>query len=132
MVGGMILVSGGFDPLHNGHIRMIKAAREYGPVIVALNSDEWLIRKKGRRWLPWFARREVVAAIRGVDAVVMVDDTDETVCEALLRHRPEYFGNGGDRVKDNTPELELCRALDIEPVFFLGGGKVSSSSEFEP
>lgn len=124
-----IMLSGGFDPIQSGHARMFKAAYWYGKILVALNSDEWLIRKKGYCFQTWDERAEILTAIANVNSCVHVDDSDGTVYEALRRYRPTYFGNGGDRGKDNTPELKLCEELGITPVFALGGEKISSSSE---
>jgi D-beta-D-heptose 7-phosphate kinase/D-beta-D-heptose 1-phosphate adenosyltransferase len=121
-----ILISGGFDPIHPGHIAMIEKAAEYGKVHIALNSDDWLVRKKGFYFQPWTDRKKILEAY--TPHVHTVDDTDGTVCEALRRLRPDYFGNGGDRTNKNTPELDICIELGIEPVFELGGGKYSSSS----
>jgi D-beta-D-heptose 7-phosphate kinase/D-beta-D-heptose 1-phosphate adenosyltransferase len=105
---------------------MIEDAAKYGEVHVVVNSDEWLIRKKGFFFQPWLDRKKLLEAY--TPHVHAVDDTDGTVCEALRRIKPDYFGNGGDRVKTNTPELFVCEELGIEPVFELGGGKYSSSS----
>ncbi len=121
-----IVISGGFDPIHPGHIHMIESAREYGEVHIVANSDDWLIRKKGRFYQPWVDRKKILEAY--TPHIHAVDDSDGTVCEALRRIKPDYFGNGGDRTNDNTPELDVCRELGIEPVFGLGGGKYSSSS----
>jgi len=125
----VVCVSGGFDPAHIGHIRLIKEAAEHGRVIVILNSDEWLERKKGYKFMDWASRAEMLASCRWVDFVVAVDDADGTVCEALRRIRPDYFANGGDRFPDNTPELLVCNELGIKPLFNIGGGKIASSSE---
>ncbi len=121
-----IAISGGFDPIHPGHIAMIENAAKYGEVHIIVNSDDWLIRKKGFFFQPWIDRKKILEAY--TPHVHAVDDADGTVCEALRRIKPDYFGNGGDRVKTNTPELNVCEELDIEPVFELGGGKYSSSS----
>lgn len=121
-----IAISGGFDPIHPGHIAMIEAAKEYGEVHIILNSDDWLIRKKGFLFQPWTDRKKILEAY--TPHVHTVDDSDGTVCEALARVKPDYFGNGGDRGPGNTPELTLCEELNIEPVFELGGGKYASSS----
>jgi cytidyltransferase-like protein len=121
-----IVISGGFDPMHPGHIAMIEAAREFGEVHIVANSDAWLIRKKGSFHQPWVDRKKILEAY--TPHVHSVDDSDGTVCEALRRIKPDYFGNGGDRTSDNTPELQVCAELGIEPVFGLGGGKYSSSS----
>ena len=125
----VVAVSGGFDPVHVGHIRMIRDASNYGPVAVILNSDAWLTRKKGFCFMPWDQRQEILLALRYVHVVFPVDDSDDTVCEALRRYAPNYFANGGDRTNKNTPELELCAELGIIPIFGIGGDKVESSSD---
>lgn len=122
-----IVISGGFDPIHPGHIAMIQSAAKYGDVHIVLNSDDWLVRKKGFLFQSWTDRKKILEVY--TPHIHAVDDSDGTVCEALSRIKPDYFGNGGDRKKDNTPELDVCEQLDIEPVFELGGGKYSSSSE---
>ena len=124
-----VCVSGGFDPIHQGHVRLIQGATEYGDVVVILNSDDWLVRKKGYCVMPWEHRAEILEAIRGVVRVERVDDTDDTVCEALLRIHQNIFVNGGDRGPSNTPEMEICEDLGILTVFNVGGEKVASSSE---
>lgn len=125
-----VLVSGGFDPVHVGHIRMIREASKYGDVIVIANSDAWLHSKKGFMFMDFEARHEILDSIKGVLLVDSVDDSDGTVCDALRRHKPTYFANGGDRGKDNTPEVLLCKELGIELLWGIGGEeKVESSSE---
>ncbi len=125
-----VLVSGGFDPIHVGHVRMIiEAAREYGDVIIVANSDDWLLRKKGYIFMPFEQRAEILSAIQGVTRVEAVDDSDGTVCEALRRLKPTYFANGGDRMAQNTPEGATCAELGIQMVWNVGGGKVQSSSD---
>ena len=128
MKDNTILVSGGFDPIHVGHVRMILDCKKYGDVIVALNSDDWLKRKKGYSFMKWEERAEIIRALRGVVAVERVDDTDGSVCEAIQRIRPAYFANGGDRKIENTPEVQLCHELGISLVWNVGGEKVQSSS----
>ena len=83
------MVSGGFDPLHIGHIQMIQEASQWGTVLVVLNSDAWLRRKKGYVFMPWNERAEILGNIKGVSLVTHVDDSDGTVCEAIKRMRPE-------------------------------------------
>ena len=124
-----IIISGGFDPIHVGHIRMIKDAASYGEVTAVVNSDDWLMRKKGYVFMPFEERCEVLQAIREVSDTASVDDTDNTVCEALRRLKPAMFGNGGDRTDKNTPEQDVCEELGIHMVFGLGGAKIQSSSE---
>jgi len=108
---------------------MIQAASAYGNVVVALNSDAWLMRKKGYIFMPFVERAEIISAIKWVTEVIPADDSDETVCETIRKYRPDYFGNGGDRKLANTPEVILCEELGIELVWNLGGGKIQSSSE---
>ena len=124
-----VVVSGGFDPVHIGHVRMILAAAEYGDVIVVANSDSWLYRKKGFVFMTWDQRKEILEALKGVVRVEWVDDTDETVCEALRRIKPTYFANGGDRKGDNVPEVAVCQELGIEMLWNMGGSKIESSSD---
>lgn len=124
-----VCVSGGMDPLHFGHVQHIAAAAELGDVIVILNSDEWLIRKKGYAFMPWKERAGIIKALKWVKDVVSVDDADGTVCEALRRVRPDIYAKGGDRTADNTPEQELCGWLGIDIVFDVGGGKTQASSD---
>ena len=123
-----IAVSGGFDPIHKGHVQMIREAAEYGNVIVILNSDEWLIRKKGYRFMSFEERAYIAGSIKGVTVVTSVDDSGDTVCAALKRFKPDYFANGGDRVYKNTPEMNICEELGIQVLWNIGGGKVQSSS----
>lgn len=125
-----IAVSGGFDPIHHGHISLINDAAAFGKVVVILNTDEWLKRKKGYVFMPFEQRKKVLENIRNVHVVLQAFDDDGTVCKNLsqLRMMLSYFGNGGDRNAKNTPELELCDKLEITPIFGLGGGKVQSSS----
>lgn len=124
-----IMVSGGFDPIHIGHVRMILEASEYGDVIVVANSDDWLMRKKGYIFMPWEERAEIIRAIKGVSRVERVDDSDDSVCEAIERCRPDAFANGGDRKGNNTPEVALCDNLGIDLIWNVGGGKIQSSSD---
>lgn len=125
-----VMVSGGFDPVHVGHIRMIREAAKYGDVIVIANSDEWLFRKKGFNFMDFNKRAEILDSIKGVLVVDSVDDSDGTVCEAIRRHKPTYFANGGDRGRSNTPEQNVCESLGVELLWGIGGDeKVDSSSD---
>ena len=119
----IIALSGAFDVLHPGHIRMIKGAAYFGRVVIILNSDEWVKRNKGFLLMPWRDRREILTSVHGVHAVEHVNDSDDTVCEALLRLRPNIFGNGGNRTHYNTPERRLCNDLGIACVWGIGGGE---------
>ena len=124
-----IMVSGGFDPLHSGHVRMILHASKYGSVVIVANSDNWLNRKKGYVFMSWEERAEILSSIKGVKSVERVDDSDGSVCEAIERIKPDYFANGGDRKIGNTPEVKLCNDLGITLVWNVGGEKTQSSSE---
>ena len=124
-----VTVSGGFDPIHVGHIRMFKDAARFGRLIVILNSDEWLIRKKGYIFMTFEERKEIIEALGCVSQVSEVDDTDLTVCEALDRLSPTFFANGGDRKSENVPEVELCNKLGINLLWNVGGEKIQSSSD---
>ena len=123
-----ITLSGGFDPVHIGHLRMMQEASTFGRVIIILNSDEWLISKKGYMFMTYDERKEILKGFSCVSEVVSVDDSDSTVCEAIERLRPDYFGNGGDRKNDNVPEVEVCQELDVTMLWGVGGGKIQSSS----
>lgn len=105
---------------------MIEAAREYGEVHIVLHSDDWLARKKGFFFQPWADRKKILEVY--TPHIHTVDDTDGTICEALLRIKPTYFGDGGDVPQKPTPELSLCEELGIEPIFELGGEKYNSST----
>lgn len=124
----IVLISGGFDPLHVGHLRMIQESAKLGRVVIALNSDEWLYRKKGYFFMEFAERQEILLALPEVAIVVAVDDSDGTVCDAIKRLHPNYFGNGGDRITANEAEGALCEKLGVKQVFDLGGGKTQSSS----
>jgi D-beta-D-heptose 7-phosphate kinase/D-beta-D-heptose 1-phosphate adenosyltransferase len=124
------MVSGGFDPVHAGHIRMIRAAAQHGDVIVIANSDTWLHKKKGFVFMDFIQRAEILNSIKGVVLVDSVEDSDGTVCEAIRRLKPTYFANGGDRGRHNTPEQNVCEELGIEMLWSIGGDeKVAASSE---
>tara|TARA_R110000824_G_scaffold237944_3_gene426718 strand:+ start:931 stop:1446 length:516 start_codon:yes stop_codon:yes gene_type:complete len=124
-----VCVSGGFDPVHIGHLRMLQEAATFGKVIAIVNSDDWLMRKKGYIFMPFEERCEILLGFIAVTETVAVNDADGTVCEALQRVKPTYFANGGDRKVDNTPEMKLCEELDIELLWNTGGGKIQSSSD---
>ena len=129
-----VAVSGGLDPIHIGHVRMIQEAKKLGDrLVVILNNDNWLLKKKGHFFMPEEQRKEIIEALRDVDAVVLTrhtkDTTDMSVCDALREIKPDIFANGGDRFSDNIPEFKLCNELGIQMVFNVGtGGKVNSSS----
>jgi|TARA_R110002020_G_scaffold84472_8_gene209242 cytidyltransferase-like protein len=127
----IVAVSGGFDPMHAGHVQLFELASKIGKVVVILNSDDWLTRKKGKAWMEFKDRAYVLQSCRFVTGVVPVDDSDDTVCQALREMRPDFFANGGDRVSSNTPELFVCKKIGVEMLFNVGGEKIYSSSDVE-
>jgi cytidyltransferase-like protein len=129
MKNKIIAVSGGMDPVHIGHLRMLEEASQYGDLVVILNSDEWLMRKKGYVFMSFEDRAEILKGFRCVSDVIMAQDKDDTVCSSLIELKPDIFANGGDRKKDNTPEIALCKELGINMMWNCGGGKIASSSE---
>ncbi len=133
--------SGGFDPLHVGHLRCLqqtakmcqggpRGRAEPGIFVVIVNGDGFLYRKKGYAFMPHHERMEIVAGIEGVDYVIGWDDGTQTVTGAIDALRPKYFTKGGDRDSAaNVPEFELCKKIGCEVIFNVGGGKIRSSSE---
>jgi len=129
-----IVVSGGFDPIHVGHLRMFKEASELAPkLIVIVNNDNFLIEKKGYVFMPIAERIEIIEGFGVVDMVVESVDKDLTVCETLQwlakKENIIIFANGGDRNNtDAIPEADVCRENKIAMKFNVGGGKIQSSS----
>ena len=154
----LLVCSGGVDPIHNGHIEYLQKAKELFPnskLVFLLNSDDWLIRKKGYRLQDWNTRYSILSNLKFVDYVFKVDDKDGTVVDGLKRlhnacdikqhlfnaadpyelpYSEDFFGSklifckGGDRTAHNTPEGEFCHSKDI-PIIFGLGGKINSSSD---
>lgn len=131
------IVSGGFDPIHEGHIQMISAAAEASDgVIVLLNSDAWLCRKKGKNFHSIKTRTVILEHIKGVIDVIEFDDTDGSASDGICKARSKYmndklvFANGGDRRKDNIPEIQICQKYDIDLVFGVGGDYKANSSSW--
>ncbi len=133
-----VILSGGFDPMHSGHVSMIHEANmasKFG-VIILLNSDEWLARKKGKSFMNWQERRSILWSMRGVTNVFPVDDSDGTVVAGLSSVADRFgnhtlaFGNGGDRKLTSTPSAEqaLCNARGIDVLFGVGGDTKQNSS----
>lgn len=132
----IVAVSGGFDPLHIGHVRMFKEAKKFGDkLVVIINNDNWLQNKKGFAFMPEKERAELIKAFPFVDKVVLTDhgpnDSDRSVVRTLQKLKPAVFVNGGDRKPngDPVPEVTFCKKLGIKMVYNVGrGGKVQSSS----
>jgi len=130
----IVVVSGGFDPLHAGHIAMLREAESLGDyLIVGINSDEWLSRKKGKNFLSYSDRASIIKSLIFVDEVIIFNDNDNTACDLLYKvkykfpHDTIIFANGGDRTKDNIPEMNVG---GVEFIFGVGGShKINSSSE---
>jgi len=130
----IVAVSGGFDPVHIGHVRMCQEAKKLGDkLVVILNNDNWLKKKKGYAFMPQEERKEIIKAIKWVDKVVLTghkpNPKDMSVCAELTKLRPDIFANGGDRKAGNTPEDVACKKIGCKMVFNVGhGGKIQSSS----
>ena len=121
------IVSGGFDPIHEGHIENILESKNNSDGVIALvNSDEWLCRKKGKNFMNFKTRSTVVGAIKGVIDVIAFDDSDNSACDGLRKARAKYpndtlvFAKGGDRTADNIPEIPVCKELNIEIKYNVG------------
>lgn len=123
-----IVVSGYFDPLHIGHVRMFEDAAKHGDLTVIVNNRAQTLNKKGFEFMPVAERVEVIRALGCVADVVEAIDEDRSVCATLRQIKPDIFANGGDRFEDNIPEKILCDELGIEMMFNVGGGKDQSSS----
>lgn len=132
----IVAVSGGFDPIHVGHVQMFEAARKLGDkLVVILNNDNWLKKKKGFVFMPQKERKELIESIKWVDKVVLTghksNPTDMSVCAELKKIRPAIFAQGGDRHTGNIPacEVHLQKILGYKVVNNVGrGGKIQSSS----
>jgi cytidyltransferase-like protein len=141
----IVAVSGGFDPIHIGHVRMFERAKALGDkLVVILNNDNWLRAKKQHIFMPEHERREVIAALRSVDEVVLTghepnlaDPASMSVRAELAAIKPDIFANGGDRNERNAADpasslywdINTCKEFGIEMIFNIGdGGKIQSSS----
>ena len=133
-VGPLVTTSGGFDPLHVGHLRCIQetagiARDKMGIAIIIVNGDGFLERKKGHSFMQHAERMEIIAGIEGVDFVTGWDDGSQTVSGAIEVLQPNFFTKGGDRdASHNVAEFELCESIGCKIIFNVGGGKVQSSS----
>ncbi len=133
----VVLLSGGFDPVHIGHVKMVQAASKIGEVVVVgVNSDSWLARKKGQPFMLFDERLYIMQEIKGTTYAVGFDDSDNTACDLIKTAREKYgpdisiaFANGGDRVRDNIPEVQTCLDNNVTMVWNVGGGKIQSSSD---
>lgn len=136
----LVILSGGFDPIHIGHVAMFQDATKHGDIVVCLNSDEWIITKKGKQFMNWNERAAIVLNMKGVIGVIEMFDDDGTACagieRAYLRYKDSYdkvyFGNGGDRNPLSTPSKEqvICEKLGIGLIWNVGGGTKPQSSSW--
>ncbi len=128
------MTSGGFDPLHIGHLRCIQgtanlAQDSNGKVLVLVNGDQFLINKKGKPFMNIEERLEIVAGVRGVDLACEWYDGTQTVEEAIALFRPHAFTKGGDRDDPTViPEWDIAMQVGCEVILGVGGGKIQSSS----
>ena len=134
MSNRVVLVTGGFDPIHSGHIEYFKAAKQLGDMlIVGVNTDAWLTRKKGRAFMPIYERVTIIENLRMVNHCILFNDDDDTAIQAIRNVMMMYpnstiiFANGGDRTAENIPEMSV---KGVEFVFGVGGeDKKNSSSQ---
>ncbi|MEK7151603.1 MAG: adenylyltransferase/cytidyltransferase family protein [Patescibacteria group bacterium] len=130
----VVAVSGGMDPIHIGHVRLFEEAKKLGDkLVVILNNDNWLKKKKGYVFMREDERKEMIAALSAVDEVVLTghgpNSEDMSVSVELEKIKPDFFANGGDRTINNIPEVGICDKINCKVVFNVGrGGKVQSSS----
>lgn len=132
----IVLVTGGFDPVHSGHISYFRSAKQLGDIlIIGINSDLWLKNKKGAAFMPWNERAEVLSAMSMVDRVLNFNDNDGTAKDAIRKVREIYpddkiiFANGGDRNSENIPEMNIDDN-NLEFVFGVGGDDKKNSSSW--
>jgi len=130
----VVAVSGGFDPIHIGHVRMFREAKKLGDeLVVILNNDNWYEVKGRHVFMPDKERKEIIEALKPVDRVVLTKHKpgtkDISVCRELEEIKPDIFANGGDRFAHNIPEVDVCKKIGCQMVFNVGqGGKIQSSS----
>ena len=134
MVNRVVLCTGGFDPLHSGHIEYFRAARRLGDIlVVGVNSDSWLRRKKGREFMPSYERVQIIENLKMVDHCILFNDTEDHAIEAIRNVKIMYpnsqiiFANGGDRTEKNIPEMS---EPDVEFRFGVGGTDKKNSSSW--
>lgn len=132
----VVLITGGFDPLHSGHVSYIKEAKSLGDIlVVGVNSDAWLTRKKGAPFMPYKERAAVVRGLAGVDFVIDFDDSDGSAKHAIWMVRQSYpsdkivFANGGDRTHTNIPEMDI-EDENLSFAFGVGGFDKRNSSSW--
>jgi D-beta-D-heptose 7-phosphate kinase/D-beta-D-heptose 1-phosphate adenosyltransferase len=137
MKDNIVIVTGGFDPIHSGHISYIHDAQNYGRVVVGVNSDEWLIKKKGQAFMPFEERINIVKNIKGVMLAIGFNDSDGSACDSISVVKSMFpkqkiiFANGGDRTKTNIPEMNNFKDdPQVEFKFGVGGENKKNSSSW--
>lgn len=124
-----VATSGYFNPLHKGHLALLREAKKLGDVLmVIVNNDEQVKIKGSKSFMDQDERAQIIKALRCVDKVYISIDTDGTQRKTLAKLKPNIFAKGGDSTPENTPELALCKAMGTKVVFGVGGGKLQSSS----
>ena len=134
----VVLVTGGFDPLHSGHLAYFEEAKKLGDkLIVGVNSDDWLTRKKGRPFMPFEERAEIIKGLSIVDQIISFDDSDDTACGAIYKTLATHgnikliFANGGDRTDANIPEMQTYQNTPlVDFAFGVGGENKKNSSSW--
>ena len=131
----IVIVTGGFDPLHSGHIAYLASAARLGDFLVAgINSDDWLTRKKGNYFLPFLERYVILSNLRMVDRAIGFNDKDESAIDCIRQVRVMFpddsliFANGGDRTPENIPEQVIADELKVKFAFGVGGKTKRNSS----
>jgi cytidyltransferase-like protein len=128
-----VAVSGAFDPIHVGHIAYLREAAKLGDrLVVILNNDVFLLRKKGFVFRPFEDRKEILESIKGVDEVIISIDDDQTVCKTLELLKPDIFAKGGWWMgPEDVPEVDTCQAIGCKVVTNVGGGKLRADKELD-
>ena len=134
----IVLISGGFDPIHSGHILLIQEASKCGDVVVLLNSDKWLQAKKEKEFLPYKEREIIMRSIKKVIDVISFNDDDKTCIDGIRKAISKYpnhrikFANGGDRNNKSSPatETKFCNSNGIETLWEIGGSNKTNSSSW--
>jgi len=136
----VVAVSGGFDPVHVGHLELFERAKKMGDeLVVILNNDNWFGIKGRQVFMPQNERKKIIQALKPVDRVILSKHKpskkvfgkktrEYSVCLELEELRPDIFANGGDRFADDVPEVKICKKIGCKMVFNVGGGKIQSSS----
>ena len=132
----IVIISGGFDPIHSGHIKLIEQASTHGKVVVLLNSDKWLQNKKGKEFLSFDERKIIMHALKNVIDVISCGEVDKTCIDGIKKVVNKYpdhkikFANGGDRNSKSTPESLFCEKNGIKLLWGIGGENKSNSSSW--